>query len=180
MRLQLEGAWIDRMALGLIALTSLLYAHFGSNFAEIHLKLPFLDFPIFIGEILLAACLALFVMRWRQGGIVLTPWQNLFLIFWGLVVVRALWDYALWGPLSFRNAALFYYLIFAFFGYTFYQRRYFTQKVIVFSACFFIFLASGKVDISYFWFSCYILSMRSHPQVLLPSYHEKIHGACLP
>jgi hypothetical protein len=98
---------IGFVAFVLIGLYSLGAVLWGSNFAETHLTVSFLNFPVFISEILMGICLVLCVVKYWREGMVLTKWHKLLLIYWNSLLFKALWDSWTWGPLAFRNAALF-------------------------------------------------------------------------
>lgn len=115
--------WIDIFCLFWISLFSLFYSKFGSNFAELYIQFNFLNFPIFIGEILLGACFILLIFKVIKLRTKLNIWHYLFLGFLGFIILKALLGYYRWGALSFRNAALFYYAIFAIFSYNFYNKK---------------------------------------------------------
>ena len=98
--------------LAVLSLLCLGYAVFASDFAEIHVQIPLLPFPIFIGEIVLIICTALSV-----AGSTLDKDRNLrelwFLpVFMIWVLVKAALGYEAYGPLAFRHAAMFYYIVF--------------------------------------------------------------------
>ena len=135
---------IDFIGLFLIGTVSLVYSLFERRFAELHISLPFLNFPIFIGEILVFICFFLFVSKgiitYRKSSIKLKPittflkqnWRYLLLlIYFGFVLIKAFHGYFKWGPLAFRHAALFYYPIFAIFCYSFYKRKIFDKRIIL-------------------------------------------------
>jgi len=154
-----EGRMIDRIALFLIGLYSLGSALWGSNFSERHLTVPSLGFPVFIGEMLLAACLLLWAVKYWRHGMTLTRWHKAFFVYFVFIVCKALWDFGGWGPLAFRNAALFYYTIFALFGYSFYKKEYFQGKWVygILAVC--MFLTSRFWDCGYFWYTAFILAV---------------------
>ena len=54
--------------LGVLGIFCYLYSMFWSYFAELNIQFPFLDFPIFVGEILLGACLLLLIAKFIMGG----------------------------------------------------------------------------------------------------------------
>ncbi|MDP2652737.1 MAG: O-antigen ligase family protein [Candidatus Omnitrophota bacterium] len=112
--------------LTVIGIFCYLYSLFTSNFAELHVKPAFLNFPIFIGEFLLLVCLVLTAIHVngsprRPGPLVLAA----VLGYAGWVLVKALHGYACFGPLAFRNAALFYYPLFALICYWSYEPAFF-------------------------------------------------------
>jgi phosphoglycerol transferase MdoB-like AlkP superfamily enzyme len=91
----------------LIGLFSIAYSVYTRNFAEMHLSLPFLNFPIFVGEILLAVCLLLLLLYCRTEKIALNKWAIWIGIYLAFVIIKAFKGYHDFGPLAFRNAALF-------------------------------------------------------------------------
>ena len=107
----------DALTLLLITALSFCYSVYYSNFAKLHIKIPFLDFPIFIGEIILAFCLFLLTIRLSSTRSKLTRWHYLTMVYLIFVLVKAFLGYAKWGPLAFRNAAMFYYPLFVVIGY---------------------------------------------------------------
>jgi len=113
---------IDGLVLSAVCAVSLLYSMYFSDFAEMHVRFSFLDFPIFIGEVLLAfcGCLLLFklCLKRMREKFVLTPWHYVFIAYSIWVLAKALHGYMVWGPLALRNAALFYYPAFLFITYS--------------------------------------------------------------
>lgn len=142
---------IGIIALTSIGLFSLLYSLFGRRFAELHLSLPFLDFPVFMGEILLLFCFILLVWKIsnQKYSIKLRPiltflkcnWELLLLsCYFGFVLVKAICGYSKWGPLAFRHAALLYYPAFAVLSYTFYNKTFFSSRKILLLSFIFVFI----------------------------------------
>ena len=114
---------IDLIAVAVFGALSLGYVLWVSDFAERHLAVPALPFPIFVGEIGLFIGLVLLTVK----GVIIKPRRApglyLILAYVVFVVAKALWGYAHYGPLAFRHAALFYYPLFAVLGYAFYSRK---------------------------------------------------------
>ncbi|MBF0594890.1 MAG: hypothetical protein HQL22_07970, partial [Candidatus Omnitrophica bacterium] len=105
----------SNFCLALIAAACILYLLFGSDFAEINIQLPFLRFPIFIGEILMIFCVSVFIVQaliepvgWRSQG----AWRCWYLGFLAWLVFKAGEGYLCGGAYALRNAALFYYSVF--------------------------------------------------------------------
>lgn len=109
-----------------------LYSMYTSAFAEIHVFIPPLDFPIFVGEMLLSWCMILLFLKWRLSGF---PWNRLVLglgLYLAWILVKALGPggyFGGYGALAFRNAALFYYLLFGVLGCAFYDQRFFSPLI---------------------------------------------------
>ena len=114
--------WLSRIGLGLILCYCFLASIFFSAFAKIHLTVTSLPFPIFIGEILLFICFAFFLKVSRDAKLFSQRSILLLGLYFAWVIFKSLINYCYDGPLTARNAALFYYPIFAVFAYCFYQR----------------------------------------------------------
>ncbi len=115
---KITAVGIKRTILALIAVFCYFYALYASDFAELHIKIPFLNFPIFIGEILLFICLFLLAVYCCKFS--LKPDFRMSLVLSGYslwVLTKAFLGYQTGGALALRNAALFYYPLFAVIGY---------------------------------------------------------------
>ncbi|MDD5429411.1 MAG: O-antigen ligase family protein [Candidatus Omnitrophica bacterium] len=123
------GRGLDRTGLFIVGSLSLAYLLFGRPFAELNIQLSFLGFPIFIGEICFFICLLIFLTKWKLGCVKLTGWHYLMFVYFLFILVKACRGYYLWGALSLRHSALFYYPLFAFFGYSFYRKEFFNQRI---------------------------------------------------
>lgn len=106
---------------GMIVIATYLFfsAAYKANFAELNVCLPFLDFPIFIGEISLAIVMSLLALHYfgsenRNKKVTITV--VVYLLF---VLAKAFFGYAQYGALAFRHAALFYYPFYALAAFTF-------------------------------------------------------------
>lgn len=106
------------------------YTTFWSNFSELNIQFAFLDFPIFIGEICLGLCLLLFAVYQKIGRFPLKKWHAAVFVYILWLLFKALSGYHQYGPLAFRNAALFYYPLFAVLSFSFYKREFFNEKTI--------------------------------------------------
>lgn len=108
----------------------LLASIFGPDFAKLHISPPFLNFPIFVGEIVLFLCLMISGWLILKKKIQLTNLQYLFFGYLGFIILWAVYD--CWRvpgpPLALRNAVLFFYPIFAFFWFHFLSTCYFFSK----------------------------------------------------
>jgi len=152
-------AVFDAIGLLLISVVCLCYAIFGSSFAELNVNLPFFNFPVFIGEIFLGSCLMVWFLGRAGGPFVFRGWHALILAYVVWILIKALWGYVTFGPLSLRNAALFYYLLFGFLAYEFYNRGWFTNWVV---AVLLVVLLTMKIVIgfvSYFMFPAFVLAI---------------------
>jgi len=145
--------WLSRIGLVLIFCYCFLVSIFFSYFAQMHLSLSFLPFPIFVGEILMFVCLLLMGSVCENSSPFSRRSALLLGAYFGWVMLRALINYHYDGPLSARNAALFYYPIFAVFSYVFYQKAKFPRNILMSLA----FLAAGillfKEMIVWYWWT---------------------------
>ena len=117
------------IGLMLIGVASFFYSVMTSDFAEIAIRPGFLDFPIFIGEILLFICLLLLSVKIVLGTIRFERWHGWLMVYLLWVVTKALWGYFHGGPLAFRHAALFYYPVFTVLGYYFYRHNFVSRRM---------------------------------------------------
>lgn len=125
------GKIIDHVLLTVLGVACLQYVQFyGKLFAQAHIKFAGLEFPIFVGEFLLAGCLVLLLLRFYVSPIVWNNWHVLVVIYVVFVVVKALLGFSQWGALAFRDAAMFYYPVFAIVGYFCYRSEYFNRWII--------------------------------------------------
>ncbi len=114
----LDSAWtiaLQRFSLALMVGYCFLAILYGSDFAEIHISVSCLDFPIFLGEIIGFIVAMVFIVLIVTKSLVLKKP----LAFWGLLfaalAIYVPLGYWHWGALTFRNAALYYYIYYAFF-----------------------------------------------------------------
>ncbi len=157
---------LDFIILGLLCLFGAGYSLLNRTFAQLHLQLSFLPFPVFIGEILFAVCLILLLLKERlQGYPFLKNKPRSFaagLIFFLLFIgLKAGTGYLAYGPLAFRNAALFYYIVFVWIAASAYNRRFF-QPAVIFSLIFFFTTSIVIRPLNcymYFMFSYILLSL---------------------
>ncbi len=114
---------LDAAILFILGVSFVLYSIFYKVFSEIHITLPFLAFPIFIGEIILFLCIGLtfakfLVIKKKFGKFYI--WVTLFLFF---IFSKALYGYMEFGPLALRHAAMFYYSLFGIIAYEAYNPK---------------------------------------------------------
>lgn len=140
---------IDRVGLMSMGLFSICYILFSSPFAELHIQPPFWDFPVFVGEILLFMCLLLFVVRCKLSPLKLDRWHYALIAYFSFVAVKGLLGYIGWGPMGLRDAALFYYFMFAVLGYYFYRKNFFAGNKLFVLVPFFIIVFIKVVSDSY-------------------------------
>ena len=113
---------LSQMTFIVIAVMSLCYSIWIRKFAKVHIDIPFVKIPLFVGEMLFAVCALLWVCQRRLMKL---PWRNwekvvgvylAWLLFKVVVGLKG-------GPLALRHAALFYYPLFALFTFTAFQRE---------------------------------------------------------
>lgn len=164
------GTIIDSTGLILIGLFSLGYCLFSRRFAELHISFFFLDFPVFVGEVLLFLCFTLLLIKWKFRPEKFTGWHYLIFSYFGFVLMKTSLGYLRWGPLAFRHSALFYYPLFAVFGYSFYRKSFFINKKINFLIpLLFIFILRFTDFYNYFVLTCFILAF-----VLINAQNQKV------
>jgi len=129
---------LDCFILIVIGIFSLLYSVFFVNFAEVHIQLPFLNFPIFVGEFLLAFCFIALLIKWKITKQRFTLGHYLLFAYVTFFIFKAMYGYIKWGPLALRHSALFYYPLFAVIGYYFYNPKMFRPVIKIFLAYVFL------------------------------------------
>lgn len=122
---------LQALGILLMGIYSMFCTHFHQFFAKIHITIPGTELPLFLGEVLLVCCLILLVILWKMTSVKFNKWYLLLLFAIMFVLIKAIYGYHKWGGLAFRNAALFYYSLFALAGYNFYNRKIFNKKVII-------------------------------------------------
>lgn len=121
--------WLNLLGLSGIAVICYCYVWGYSTFAEKHVQLPFLNFPIFVGEMLLMFCVGVYCLRWRPRTEGVRLGHLLIMSYAAFILAKAFWGYAKWGPLALRHAALLYYPVFIFFAQTFFRKEFFSKPV---------------------------------------------------
>jgi hypothetical protein len=139
---------------------------FDRPFAEWNVQLPFLDFPVFIGEILFFLCLCIFL---RKGELQLNKKYFWIIGYFIFVMIKALYGYLKFGPLAFRDAALFYYPAFIIFASSFYRRDFFGAKKNIFFLAIIIFLFTRQGFNEYWLFTYFALAF-----ILSYTYPQKV------
>lgn len=130
----------------------------GSDFAKLRIPLPFLKFPIFIGEMVMLLCMGICGWFIYTKKIVLIGLQRFFAAYLGCVVLWTAVECISPGGslLALRNAVLFFYPIFAFFTYFFYDPAFFSRKSVQISLAILLWLSN---IISHFGFHNFICSI---------------------
>jgi hypothetical protein len=137
-----------------------LYSVFGSDFAEINAQFPFLNFPIFVGEFLLAFCITMLLIKWKTLPIKINRWHFILFVYIAFVLTKAFYGYYKWGPLAFRNSALFYYPLFAVIGFYFFDLSFFrSDKIKIFLFIALILTVTTRYLPGYTIFNYFILAI---------------------
>jgi len=147
---------LDSAGLFCIGIFSLGYIVIVRPFAELNIQLPFLNFPIFIGEILLLICLCLFVLK---GNVQLNKKHYWIIGYFVFVIVKALYGYVIFGPLALRDAALFYYPAFIIFAISFYRRNFFDYEKGGLIIAIIVFLFVSQLYDGYWLLTCISLAL---------------------
>ncbi|MFA5059059.1 MAG: hypothetical protein WC676_00330 [Candidatus Omnitrophota bacterium] len=153
---------IDFAGLCILGIFSLGYIILKRMFAELHLALPFLSFPIFIGEIGLAISYLLFAIKYSKSWNQFHPniWNISIIVYVFFFLFKAAYGYYHWGPLAFRHAALFYYPTCAILAYAFYREELFHDRMrlgIIF-LIFGVFVFFSKMYDIYWTFALFLLA----------------------
>ena len=163
--------FLNGVVLTLLGVFCFLYSVYTSDFAELHIRLPFLSFPIFAGEILMLTCIIFFLVKIRYVPIKWNIWHGILVgyLCWG--IVKSSQGFIAYGPLAFRNAALFYYPVFALIGYYFYEDGFIPERHKFFLLIFFAGMLLMQKVVLYYVFSYSLLfiigrfcqGVRAHP-----------------
>jgi hypothetical protein len=145
---------LSLIGLGLICYYCILASIFSSIFAKTHLTLQFLPFPIFISEIFLFICLALF---FGLGKSFSRRTSLLLGLYFGWVLAKASINFYFDGPLTGRNAALFYYPIFAVFAYCFYRNVKISSNILKFLVFIPVCVLFSRAMLFYYWWTYVLL-----------------------
>ena len=113
-------------ALIFLVVVNIAYSIFMSDFAELRIEPFFLNFPIFIGEVVLGFLLLLAADKSYFEGYRITTNHYWLISLLGFILIKAFLGYIFYSPLALRNAALYYYFLFAVLVYYFYQPFLFT------------------------------------------------------
>lgn len=151
--------YINNTGLVLIGMVCLGYLLFYSFFAKVNIVIPFFNFPIFIGEMLLIVCLILFLLKFFIYPQKSTVLYTIFFNFFIFLVVKTYFGYLQWETLALRHAALFIYSLFIVIGYSFFNRPFFKNQFnlfILITTFFFVFLKNPIFN-EYYFITCFIL-----------------------
>ncbi len=160
---------INFTVLFIIGVVCFCYSVFNRYFAEINIRMPFLNFPIFIGEITLAVCFLLSVIKLKIcASFTINKWHILTIIYFIFVLAKALSGYFQYGPLALRHAAMFYYPLFAIMAYSAFEEKLFSPSIKLFLITIIIF-AIRFMNIGFFLYHYFLLGL-----ILAVSFKNKI------
>ncbi len=114
---------LDATILSILGAAFVLYSVFYKGFAEVHITLSFLTFPIFIGEIILFLSLGLTIAKFIITRKSFSGFYILFGLFLLFIFLKAIFGYIKFGPLALRHASMFYYSLFGIIAYEVYQPK---------------------------------------------------------
>lgn len=151
---------LESIGLCLLGFYFLMASIYQENFSKTHLFFIFLNFPIFIGEIVLLFCVLINLRLIGLKRVYLTKWGYLFIVYLAGILLWTGYDYIrLHGQaLALRNAVLFFYPIFAFFAYSFYYSALLSKRFKIFLIVF-LFLAGFVNKAGFFSFIYFILTL---------------------
>ncbi len=157
---------LDYVALSALCFFAAGYSLFNRSFAQLHLQLPFLPFPVFVGEVLLVFCFLLWIGKEAVRGFPdfrppLSLYRGGAAVLGIFIFLKVFIGYQEHGALALRNAALFYYAFFSWFAASFYNKKFFNPVI---NTILLIFLLTFLVIRSmhcytYFMFSYVFLSL---------------------
>lgn len=150
---------VDFLGLSFIGSFCLAYSLFYKNFAKLYLYFKMLDFPIFMGEVLLFICALLFFIKVLLKPVKLKKTGYILILYLLFVFFKAITGYYEFGPLAFRHAAIFYYPLFAIFIYYFFSRIFFNDKLSLFLVLVIIFFFKLFPPHEYYFFTFFVLSV---------------------
>lgn len=161
----------EDVILALLALCIVPYSIFSRFFAELHVRLYFLDFPIFVGEMLLFVCLLLSFYNWAKTNsfpLKFSPWKLACIFYIVFVLSKAYSGYLGYGPLALRHAAMFYYPFFALIAYYAFQKG-----VLIYKIRFLLFIAALFI-IKFVYVAFYLYTYVIIAVVLALTFKKKI------
>ena len=150
---------MKKAAFFLLSLLCMFYAVFAADFAKLKLQPCGFPFPVFIGEICLAVLLVVYLAVFKPWRPPFGRWKIFFGVYFAILLARVVWDYFQYGPLTFRHAALYYYVLFAVFAYHFWDKRFMAGRQYYFWVGLLTGLILLKLRMAYFWFSCFVLAV---------------------
>ena len=120
------------ITLTLLGLACYLYSIFPRHFAELSIQIPKLDFPVFVGEIILFISF-IFAITAHYHTLLTksSKWTWLLFAYMLWVLTKTFLGYCSGGPLALRTAALFYYPLFALIGYWAFDTKFFQDKTAI-------------------------------------------------
>ena len=150
-------------SLGFWAIAALCYYYSlrGADFAERHISIPGLGFPVFIGEICMFILGVLYAVSRVKDKRPVSKYELIGLLYFLFVVLKALYGYGIknLGPLAFRHAALFYYPIFSVFCFHFLKKTKLSFSARVVSIFFVLLTLSCRWFLKDFFMTGFLLAL---------------------
>lgn len=133
--------YIDYAGLYFIGLLALGFMLHYRTFAKLHITLPLINVPFFIGDMVFVSCFLLFCLKWLVNPKKTTKITRILLGYFIFVTIKTVWGYYFWGPLALRHAVMFYYPFFVVFAYSFYTPSFFSfwKRLVLIAIFLFIF-----------------------------------------
>ncbi|MCA9401735.1 MAG: hypothetical protein KC713_08915, partial [Candidatus Omnitrophica bacterium] len=120
---------LQSINLSLLGFTCLGYIIFIKSFAEIHLDLPFISVPLFIGEIIFLISGGLSLGIFLRSNAKFNLWWGIFLAYILFLGIKAVSGYQHWGGLACRHTALLYYPVYSVIAFLSFRKGYFDRFV---------------------------------------------------
>jgi hypothetical protein len=150
--------YLNFIGMALLGCLSWGYLLWSNYLAEFKLRVGFLNFPIFISEIVLLLCFVLFVIANHRKKITEQKLSLFIALYVFFVIGKALYGYFKWGPLALRNAALLYYPFTAVLTFSFFRKEYFNLKSAYLLLILLLVVFFNAVETKRWLFTCSILT----------------------
>jgi len=165
---------IDCFAYAALALLMSLYSIFIADFAEMHWKLPFTrGLPLFPGEAVLFLLILLAIFKAYLLKLKPSLKHLWIFVLTSFILIKAFAGYQSWGALAFRNAALFYYFVYALLAFFFYSPKLVHNKKVQRVALSVLLIISFfKLNGEYYTFTylmliCYLLMQMKEERIVI-------------
>lgn len=158
----------DYLGLSAIGLVCFSYSLFYERFAKLHLDIPLVKAPLFIGEFTFLVCASLFIYKWMINGNRVNALAWIFIIYCGFIEFKIISGYLKWGPLALRHAVLFLYPLFAVFSYSFFKKEYIKKYLLL------LYLIIASIFLFYSFHEYFSTTGLVLATVLIQSYPKRI------
>jgi hypothetical protein len=120
---------VNNAIFSLISFYLLGCSFFWIDFAKLHITLPIVHVPLFIGELTLAVCLVLLAAEYKSRPFKMALWP-LLAVYLAWVLVKAVAGFSSSGAYGLRNAAMFYYPLFGLISYFSFKVEIFKNRIL--------------------------------------------------